>query len=162
MAKARLSKKKPHYKYIACTFQGGGALGAYQAGVLHALDDANYFPNWFIGTSIGAINAAIAAGNPEHLRVEKMYAFWDSIITPASKSLTSFYEDTSFRKLEHWLSAHSAVFFGQPGFFTPRCVYPEFGTHHSADLISYYDTSPLRSTLERFVDFDRINAKNLF
>ena len=72
---ATKKNKKPNFKYIACTFQGGGALGAYQAGVLKALDEAGYYPNWFVGTSIGAINAAIAAGNPENIRVEKMYQF---------------------------------------------------------------------------------------
>lgn len=152
---------KPQYHYIACTFQGGGALGAYQAGVLHALDEAGYYPNWFVGTSIGAINAAIAAGNPEHLRVEKMYEFWQTIATPSGMPSLLHQEEMGLRKMEHLLSAHSALFFGQPGFFNPRYLNPEFSAHTSADLISYYDTSPLRSTLERFVDFDRINSKKI-
>ena len=71
-----LKKKSPLYNQIACCFQGGGALGSYQVGVLQALDEGGYYPDWFVGTSIGAINAAIAAGNPEKLRIEKMCQFW--------------------------------------------------------------------------------------
>jgi NTE family protein len=161
MSVSKIKKNKSQYKYIACAFQGGGALGAYQAGVLHALDEAGYYPNWFVGTSIGAINAALAAGNPEKIRVEKMYQFWDAIATPNIMPHFDIEEDSAMRQIEHLLSAHSALFFGQPGFFAPRFPYPEFSTQHRADLISYYDTSPLRSTLERFVDFDRINSKKV-
>ncbi len=78
----RQKKAKKPYNFITCSFQGGGALGAYQAGVLRALDEGGYYPNWFVGTSIGAINAAIAAGNPEKIRVEKMYQFWEAISSP--------------------------------------------------------------------------------
>lgn len=150
---------KPQYQYIACTFQGGGALGAYQAGVLHALDAAGYYPNWFVGTSIGAINAAIAAGNPEKIRIERMYEFWDSVATPSLMPTLDLHEHIMLRQVEHMLSAHSSIFFGQPGFYKPRLFCPMLGVHETTDSISYYDTSPLRSTLEQFVDFDRINSK---
>ena len=82
MAKPQKNKNPTYHQHIACCFQGGGALGAYQVGVSRALNEAGYYPDWFVGTSIGAINAAIAAGNPQHLRIEKMYEFWHSIATP--------------------------------------------------------------------------------
>ena len=59
--------------------QGGGALGAYQAGVYQALAEANLHPDWVAGISIGAINAALIAGNPKELRLEKLRGFWDAI-----------------------------------------------------------------------------------
>lgn len=162
MPKINNNKKKPQYNYVACTFQGGGALGAYQTGVLHALDEAGYYPNWFVGTSIGAINAAIAAGNPEHLRIERMYEFWDSIATHNIIPAYELRDNVVMRQLEHLLSSHSSMFFGQPGFFKPRFpLVPELGLNHTADTISYYDTSPLRRTLEQFVDFDRINSNKV-
>lgn len=153
--------KKPNFKYIACTFQGGGALGAYQAGVLKALDEAGYYPNWFVGTSIGAINAAIAAGNPENIRVEKMYQFWDYISTPPLLEAEIIPDNLSSRKLAHFLSSHSSMLFGQPGFYAPRFPPPELQWHNSADKISYYDISQLKDTLEKFVYFDRINSKKI-
>ncbi|BCA96535.1 membrane protein [Legionella antarctica] len=151
------TKKKLTHQVIACAFQGGGALGAYQVGIVHALDEAGYFPDWFVGTSIGAINAAIAAGNPPQIRVEKMQQFWDTISTPEMFPQAITFDDPVNRKIQHLLSSQRSLFLGQPGFFRPRFPPPELGWHDSADLLSYYDTSPLRSTLERFIDFDRIN-----
>jgi NTE family protein len=152
--------KLPTNKKVACAFQGGGALGAYQAGIVRALDEANYAPDWFIGTSIGAINAAIAAGNPEKIRVEKMHQFWNAIATPSWLTPSTNLDDPITRKMEHLLSSQITLYCGQPGFFQPRFPPPELGGYDSADLLSYYDTSPLRSTLEHYIDFDRINAKN--
>lgn len=159
MAKTKAEKIRAQFKNIACTFQGGGALGAYQAGVLRALDEAGYYPDWFVGTSIGAINAAIAAGNPEKIRVEKLIQFWESIATQSHVVDSALSNDPVSRKVHHLLSAHTALFFGQPGFFIPRVPSPHFGWHQSPDLISYYDTTPLRKTLEQFIDFDRVNNK---
>lgn len=152
---------KQEYDHIACTFQGGGALGAYQTGVLHALNEAGYHPHWYVGTSIGAINAAIAAGNSDNDRIEKMYQFWESIATPSSVNESALFDDEISRKIQHLISAHSALFFGQPGFFVPRFPSPEFGWHNSPDLLSYYDTSPLRNSLEKYIDFDRLNNQKI-
>lgn len=143
-------------RVVACSFQGGGALGAYQVGVVRALDEAGYYPDWFVGTSIGAINAAIAAGNPENVRVEKMHQFWDAIATKTY--ISPVFDDPEARKFQHFMSSQITLLTGQPGFFQPRFPPPELGWHDRADLLSYYDTSPLRSTLERFIDFDRINS----
>lgn len=158
MVKKTIKKKQPIYDQVVCCFQGGGALGAYQVGVLRALDEAGYYPDWFVGTSIGAINAAIAAGNPEKIRIEKMYGFWEKIATPEIFSSTFLSDDLESRKLEHFLSAQSALLFGQPGFFTPRFPPPLSGIINEPDKLSYYDTSELKTTLEEFIDFDRINS----
>ncbi|MGC1182802.1 patatin-like phospholipase family protein [Legionella sp.] len=153
-----LKKIKPTYDQIACCFQGGGALGAYQVGVLRALDEAGYYPDWFTGTSIGAINAAIAAGNPKNIRVEKMCQFWEKIATPTFINNSLFANDFSTRQIQHLLSAQSSLLFGQPGFFVPRIppVIPGYDT--TPDKLSYYDINPLKNSLEEFIDFDRINS----
>lgn len=158
MAKAKKKNAPSHHEYVACCFQGGGALGAYQVGVLHALDEAGYKPNWFIGTSIGAINAAIAAGNPEKERVEKLHQFWKEISTPDYMQEMPLPESLEHRKMQHFLSSQSTMFFGQPNFFEPRFPPVALGLYNTPDTLSFYDTSMLKSTLERFVDFDRINS----
>lgn len=157
----RSEKQRTQYKYIACTFQGGGALGAYQAGVLRALDEGGYYPNWFVGTSIGAINAAIAAGNPEKIRVEKMYEFWQQVMTPHWINPIYAANDYFSRQCQHFISAQMTLLYGQSGFFKPRIPAPEFGLTPHATALSYYDVAPLKSTLEQFVDFDRINSKKI-
>lgn len=155
----RIPKHKVVFEKIACCFQGGGALGAYQVGVLTALDEAGYDPDWFVGTSIGAINAAIAAGNPKKVRIEKMMQFWDRIATPEVINSALLPDNMESRKIQHWFSAQSALIFGQPGFFTPRFPPTLSGFYDNPDKLSYYDTSPLKSTLEDLIDFDRINSK---
>ena len=140
-------------KQIALVLQGGGALGSYQAGVYEAMAEHGYQPDWVAGTSIGAINSAIIAGNAPHDRVARLRAFWEQVSSPSASWLDSpleTWQDTMRR-----LSAMSALLFGQPGFFRPnllRCW--TTGTLPT----SYYDTSDLKETLERLVDFDRINA----
>lgn len=158
---ARTKKKtKSNYDQIACCFQGGGALGAYQVGILRALNEAGYYPDWFAGTSIGAINAAIAAGNNEKVRIEKMYQFWEKIATPALIAPSLLSDDFRNRQIQHFISAQSTLLFGQPGFFSPRIppIIPGYDT--TPDKLSYYDTSLLKSTLEEFIDFERINSKS--
>ncbi|WP_242602192.1 patatin-like phospholipase family protein [Legionella nagasakiensis] len=145
----------PMHDYLACSFQGGGAMGAYQVGVLQALQEAGYFPDWFVGTSIGAINSAIAAGNAKKDRIDKMRSFWHAISTPTLMDESLLPGDTFNRRLQHFLSAQSAVLFGQPGFFSPLWATPWLSW--TKPLLSYYDTSPLYHTLEHFVDFDRLN-----
>jgi len=141
-------------KQIALVLQGGGALGSYQAGVYKAVAEHGYQPDWVAGISIGAINAAIIAGNAPQDRVARLREFWDQVSSPSASWLDlplDVWRDTMRR-----LSAMSALMFGQPGFFQPnlmRCW--TTGTLPT----SYYDTSDLRDTLERLVDFDRINAR---
>jgi NTE family protein len=135
--------------------QGGGALGSYQAGAYQALCHHDFEPDWIAGISIGAINAAIIAGNPRETRVERLKEFWGMVSGPVPwKPITT---DTRGRSLFNETSAALIATFGVPGFFIPRfppaALWPQ-GTPQSQ---SYYDTAPLRATLERLVDFDRIN-----
>jgi NTE family protein len=139
---------------VGLVLQGGGALGSYQAGVYQALASSDYLPDWVAGISIGAINAAIIAGNaPEH-RVDRLRAFWDEITAP-----TSYWPAAPDGPLAAWqqrASALTSVLFGQPGFFAPRGPQDFFAP---GKYLSYYDTGALRGTLERLVDFDRINDR---
>jgi NTE family protein len=135
--------------------QGGGALGSYQAGAYQALCHNDFEPEWVAGISIGAINAAIIAGNPPEKRVERLKEFWNLVsppvpwspITPGDRGRAYFNET----------SAALIAAFGVPGFFTPRLPPAPLWPKGSPQSQSYYDTAPLRGTLERLVDFDRIN-----
>ena len=155
------------YECVALVLQGGGALGAYQCGVYEALHDAGIRPGWFAGTSIGAINAAILAGNAPERRVDRLREFWETICEPAGVLGWPF---QAFAAGAAWLppslgldtglaalSALGALAHGQRGFFTPRLVPPFAYCDGSPAATSFYDTTPLEATLERLVDFDRIN-----
>jgi len=155
------------YETVALVLQGGGALGAYQCGVYEALHEAGIRPAWFSGTSIGAINAAILAGNAPERRLERLREFWDTICVPAGP-FGAFAGIADWLPmggpLDAWLNAlgaFGAIAHGQQGFFTPRMVTPFAFTDGSAAATSFYDTSPLKATLERLVDFDRINSDGI-
>src|SRR5882672_9392586 len=77
--KTHKAQKRPGFDCIALLLQGGGALGAYQAGVYEALAEAELSPDWVAGISIGSINAAIIAGNPPESRVAKLRNFWEAV-----------------------------------------------------------------------------------
>ncbi len=142
-------------KKVALVLQGGGALGSYQAGVYEALSTSQYLPDWVAGISIGAINAAIIAGNPPEKRVERLKAFWEGITAPSSLWPTSSAAITGAHRRA---SSLNALMFGQPGFFSPH---PPMHWLLGAPSTSYYDTKVLKDTLERLVDFDRINAHEI-
>lgn len=152
------------YKVTALVLQGGGALGAYQAGVYQALAEAGLHPNWIAGISIGALNAAIIAGNaPEH-RVERLTEFWETIcksaLWPAAPGfpwMESMSVPSVLREGVNMFSAWRAITEGQQGFFQPRMPPPVLQWHGTPATSSWYDTAPLRETLERLADFDRIN-----
>jgi NTE family protein len=133
--------------------QGGGALGSYQAGVYEALSTSEYLPDWIAGISIGAVNGAIIAGNAPQKRVERLREFWEGITAPSALWPIS---DGTITNQHRRTSSLTAIMFGQPGFFEPRVP-----THwlFGGQVTSYYDTRGLKSTLERLVDFDRINAR---
>jgi len=139
-------------KKVGLVLQGGGALGSYQAGVYEALAGSPYQPGWVAGISIGAINAAIIAGNAPGRRVERLRDFWDAITAPTS--LWPAAPDGPLADWQQRASALTSVLFGQPGFFAPRGPQDWFSPDR---LVSFYDTAALRGTLERVVDFDRIN-----
>lgn len=153
----------PSYETVALVLQGGGALGSYQAGVYQGLADAGIEPNWLAGISIGALNTAIIAGNAPADRVNALKAFWDTICQSAMfpNVLPTFDPFLSHipmaRQMMSGMSAMRALLEGQAGFFIPRFPLPGISAR-APDQVSYYDTSLLRSTLERFADFERINS----
>jgi NTE family protein len=162
---AEMSKLLAPYDTVALVLQGGGALGAYQGGVIEGLVEAGIVPNRIAGISIGALNAAILAGNPPERWIERLRGFWETICRhPFFPQWPSapFAPGSLPLEMQKWLGvaeAWRAIFEGQDGFFLPRGI---GGVSHAADDpsgASFYDTSPLRDTLERFVDFDRINAR---
>jgi NTE family protein len=144
---------------IGLVLQGGGALGAYQAGVYEALHEAGIEPNWVSGVSIGAINSAIIAGNKREHRLDKLRAFWHQMTDRKIWHYTP--EGDIFRKARNAFSAWTTMTQGQPGFFTPRQTSPWLAFAGAKDATSYYDTSPLRQTLLDLVDFDIINDRRL-
>ncbi|HEV3424917.1 MAG TPA: patatin-like phospholipase family protein [Paraburkholderia sp.] len=155
----------PQYETIALMLQGGGALGAYQAGVYQGLAEEGIQPNWIAGISIGALNTAIIAGNaPEH-RVARLLEFWETICQPAfAPPLPPFMEQALFnssdsvRKAFTAMQATGAIVQGQKGFFVPRFPPPMPTVSGPPQDASYYDTSPMKATLEKLCDFDRINS----
>jgi NTE family protein len=158
--------ERPPFECIALLLQGGGALGAYQAGVYEALAEANLHPDWIAGISIGSINAALIAGNPPDARVGKLREFWTAITTqpaldaPAAVR-TVISKGNDERASLNQLSATCAMLGGVPGFFAPRFPSPWLQPAGSIEATSFYDTQPLRHTLKRFVDFDLINSGTL-
>jgi len=145
--------------------QGGGALGAYQAGVFEALAQSQGEPDWVAGISIGAINAALIAGNPAGQRVARLREFWDLVsasvlpaATPGWPAVPDWPNLPSARHLLNSAAAGQVMLFGVPGFFRPRLPPAPLRPHGSPGATSFYDTAPLQATLERLVDFDRINA----
>ena len=114
-------------------------------------------PNWVAGISIGAINAALIAGNPPERRVERLRAFWEQASSGPFFSPTAI-DFNPFRSLVNQVSAATIATFGAPGFFKPRVPSSMFWPQGTREAISYYDTDPLRATLEKLVDFGRINS----
>jgi len=134
---------------VVLVFQGGGALGAYQVGVYQALHEAGIEPDWIIGTSIGAINAALLCGNPPEHRIARLNAFWGEVeqeaLVPDPFDLFGF---------SGLLGTMSTVMRGIPSFFTPNpAVWRGTKTAVGVEAASYYSTAPLRETLERLIDW---------
>ncbi len=141
---------------IALVLQGGGALGAYQGGVYEAMQAHGFDPDWIAGTSIGAINGAIIAGNRTSDRIARLREFWDLV------SETDFWprpcESEISRRSHSLWSIWQSILLGRPGFFTPRWFdAAALFTAGATESVSFYDTRPLRRTLLRLVDFDLLN-----
>jgi NTE family protein len=157
------AERRLPFELIALVLQGGGALGAYQAGVYEALAEAGIHPDWIAGVSIGAINGAIIAGNPPHSRVDRLREFWTQTTTGGlwprfgDPSPGVARGDTA-RNIFNQMSASFAFAGGASGFFTARPVVPWFHPAGTIEATSFYDTRDLKRTLERLVDFDRLNA----
>jgi predicted acylesterase/phospholipase RssA len=141
---------------VALVLQGGGALGAYQAGAYEALCEAGHMPRWVAGISIGAVNAAIIAGNPPERRAARLRTFWERV---SSRLLASpLARDDNSRRIFNETSATLAAVGGVPGFFEPRIPPAVFMPQGTPQAISVYDTEPLKSTLLELVDFDLLNS----
>ncbi|MGO9005927.1 MAG: patatin-like phospholipase family protein [Beijerinckiaceae bacterium] len=197
-------KRVSPFEQVVLLFQGGGALGAYQAGVFQALDEAKIQLDWLCGISIGAINAALIAGNLPERRVERLREFWEAVTKPpttafglpwfsweaAAKPPTGAYGLSWFswedltkppkdacgspwfsdlpgatdERVLSWtkkMSAFANMVYGVPNFYSPRpTTFPGSGAE-KLDQVSYYDVSPLKATLERLVDFDLINSRQM-
>ena len=151
----RAPASSPSSAQRVLVLQGGGALGSYQAGAFQALCHQGFEPVWVAGISIGAVNAAIIAGNDEKLRVDRLKEFWEMVSAPVPWN--PVLKTDRGRSVYNETSAAIIATFGVPGFFTPRLPPAPLWPHGSPQAQSYYDTAPLRRTLERLVDFDRIN-----
>jgi NTE family protein len=170
------STAKQHFECVALLLQGGGALGAYQGGVYDALVEAELQPDWVAGISIGAINAAIIAGNPPEARVPQLRAFWheitaspfgsvfggimDAWLHPAAIDAASSQLGDKAHAVVDQLNAFQAAVVGVPGFYSPRMPPPWLLPSGRPEATSFYDTAALTDTLKKYVDFDRINSNS--
>src|SRR5437763_13382483 len=141
---------------VVLVLQGGGALGAYQVGVYQALHEAGVEPDWIVGTSIGAINASLIAGNAPENRMARLQEFWSRM-----EQKNAWHLAPAWTGIPGALSWWSTVMGGIPGFFevNPRAfwgVHLPLGTERAG----FYSTEPLRETLTELVDFELINHGN--
>lgn len=142
---------------VVLVLQGGGALGAYQAGVCHALQELGFMPDWVVGTSIGAINAALIAGSPRNACISRLRLFWERLSQPDLFDLK--HVPDALREINSELSAWRATLGGVPGFFAPRGWHPfAFNLPVPPEHAGYYDITPLSRTLKELVDFDYLNS----
>ena len=152
------------FERIALLLQGGGALGAYQAGVYQAMDEAGLYPSWVAGISIGAMNSAIIAGNPPERRVARLREFWE-MVSSSPLGLPNFTvldtKNQFGRQFINQAQAMNILLFGAPHFFSPRVPPPSLWPPSNPLKASYYDNAPARATLERLVDFDLINKRQI-
>ena len=157
-----VAERRLPFECVALVLQGGGALGAYQAGVYEALAEVGIHPDWIAGISIGAINAAIIAGNPPNSRVDRLREFWTQVSSgPWSclgDSSSGVAKGDTARNLINAMSAGFAVASGARDFFAIRPVTPWLQPVGTIEATSFYDTIALKRTLERLVDFDRLNV----
>jgi NTE family protein len=157
------AERRPPFERVALVLQGGGALGAYQAGVYEALAEAGIQPDWIAGVSIGAINGAIIAGNPPKSRIDRLREFWTQAtvggVWPGlGDPGVRLARGDAARNIFNQLSAGFAFASGVKGFFSARPVMPWLHPAGTIEATSFYDTRDLKRTLERLVDFDRLNT----
>jgi NTE family protein len=139
---------------VVLELQGGGALGSYQAGVYQALHEAGIEPDWVIGTSIGAINASLIAGNPVPARLPRLQEFWKRM-----EQDSFWHPHADFSGIKDRLAYWATVTHGVPGFFRPNVMAHASDAYPlGAEKAGYYSTVPLRQTLGQLVDFDLLNS----
>ena len=154
-ARATIEEISAQYDRIALVFQGGGALGAYQAGVYQALSEAGCEPTWLSGVSIGAVNAAIIAGNEPRYRLQRLEQFWQIISGRKIWAYTP--EGDIYRDIRNRTSSWMTMMQGQPGFFKPRFPNPWLQPSGADGATSFYESDELKQTLESVIDFDILN-----
>jgi NTE family protein len=158
----KTAQRRPPFEVVSLVLQGGGALGAYQAGVYEALAERGIGPDWIAGMSIGAINAAIIAGNPPNDRIDRLREFWNLVTSdgcwPFGDARFGLAGGDVWRNFLNQVSAGFALTSGAKGFFTARPVMPWLASAGTIEATSFYDTSALKHSLERLIDFDRLNA----
>ncbi|WP_418317159.1 patatin-like phospholipase family protein [Piscinibacter sakaiensis] len=140
----------PEHEHTVLVLQGGGALGAYQAGAFEGFAAAGASPDWIAGVSIGSINGALIAGNPPERRVAALREFWSRVSAWSPSA-----DPAPLQPVRPWFNrfaAASATLFGVPGFFRPRLP------HEAIGALGIYDTTPLRDTLLELVDFELLNS----
>ena len=145
------------HDHTVLVLQGGGALGAYQAGVYEGMAEQGLAPDWVTGVSIGAINGALIAGNPVERRLERLREFWHRV--SSGLPWNPLAQLTALRAGLNRFNALAAATFGVPGFFSPRLPPALFAPDATPEALSLYDTSPLRKTLGELVDFDFLNGE---
>jgi len=145
------------HDHTVLVLQGGGALGAYQAGVYEGITEQGVAPDWVAGVSIGAINGALIAGNPVERRLERLREFWNRV--SSGLPLNPLAELAPLRAGLNRLSGLAAATFGVPGFFSPRMPPVFLAPDATPEALSVYDTAPLRRTLGELVDFDFLNRE---
>jgi NTE family protein len=171
VSKPSATKEKEHFypngsafECVALLLQGGGALGAYQAGVYEALAEAGIAPEWVGGISMGAINGAIIAGNKPSERIGKLRGFWQSMTAPPlldpMQIFGPFIQRSGETVRTFWdqASAYNTTMKGVSGFFTPRLPPAWLSPPGSPTATSFYDTKALKKTLEQYIDFDVLNT----
>lgn len=154
-----MKAEPPPNEMHVLVLQGGGALGAYQAGAFAALHETGYEPEWVAGISIGAINAAIIAGNPPDQRVPMLREFWN--LVSSSLGGKPFVPGKLSRTIFNDVSAALVAAFGVPGFFRPRVPPAALYPPGAEQALSYYDTTPMYATIDKLVDFDRLNSDDV-
>jgi NTE family protein len=147
------------HEQTVLVLQGGGALGAYQAGSYEAMAAAGLEPDWVTGVSIGAINATLIAGNPPERRAERLRTFWDRASARSPWVPLSWMEP--WRPVLNGMSFAGTATLGIPGFFTPRLPPPFLAPEGSPGALSWYNTAPLIDTLRELADFELINQRRV-
>ena len=133
---------------IVLVFEGGGALGAYQVGVYQALHEAGIEPDWIVGTSIGAINAALIAGNERSRRLDRLKDFWERMQQPAEWGV-------NFMPSNQSLASLATITAGINGFFEPNLVaWMNPQALLGVEQAAFYSAAPLLQTLQQLVDID--------
>ena len=157
----RRGQGRTSFDCVALLLQGGGALGAYQAGVYEALAEANLHPDRVVGISIGAINAAIIAGNARENRVAKLREFWENLARSPfdlGRGFDVLLEIPGVRDFRNNMNSAAAAFLGVPGLYAPRIPNIWDALPGTLAATHIYDTRALKAMLEHLVDFDLINS----